>query len=75
MYQARKNIDRQLIEKEYGKIDGENMSALIVEDNQLSFMKKDTQSIMVINNANKQSYNTSKGGSLYGYSTNHHSVV
>lgn len=75
MYQTRKNIDRQLIEKEYGKISEENRSALTVIDNQLSFMKKDTQSIMVINNENKQSYNTSKGGSLYGYSTNHQSVA
>lgn len=36
-------------------------------------MKKDAQSIIFINQQNrKQSYNTSKGGSSYNYSTNHH---
>lgn len=73
MHQTRKNIDRQLIEKQYGKITDENMSTLTMEHNkQSSFLKKDTQSIMFINK--KQSYNNmSKKGSTFGYSTNHHS--
>jgi len=37
-------------------------------------MKKDAQSIIFINQQNhKQSYNTSKRGSSYNYSTNNHS--
>lgn len=75
MYQTRKNIDRQLIEKQYGKITEENKSTLTTAPNKQmsSFMKKDVQSIIFINQQNrKQSHNTSKGESSYNYSTNHH---